>query len=639
MDEDALRAMMPMSFGKSKKAAPKPKPKPEQPPAAPALPSASTSSSVVGATLGNKRPAPSSPPPDAPKTASEPAADDEVDENGLTAADRALNAQLELGGDSDDDDSDDDDTQGRPGSAASALADIKLPPMSHEAVLESHSKSVSALALDPGGARIATGSFDYDLKLWDFGGMDSTLKPFRSFEPAGSYPINDVAFSPHAGGEHLLCISATAAAKVYDRDGTELGTCKKGDPYLRDMRQTKGHVSELTAGAWDPSERGRFMTASSDSTVRFWHLDDLAAGQRDVIVVKSRERGTRTKVTAARYAQEGRILAAAGLDGALHWWDLRANLASKPRGTVERAHESGCGISCITFSRDSNTLVTRGGDETVKLWDRRMFRSPAAVRAGLPSTAMTDVVFSPDEKSVLAGVAAVPLAGESRGSKNNNSNNNNNDDDDADDDGAGATRDTTTGGAICVLSLPNLDEVRRYSISPSSVLRLHWHTRLNQLFATTRAGNIHVFYSPEASVNGALLAVGRKPRQRNPFNVDLSPVDVPADATLPQSNAAKRRRLEKMRADPVASRMPQRPMEGKGKGGRIGAAAMQHVVQNLYRTADDTRSQDPREALLKYAEQAEKDPIYTKVWKETQPKTLYAQDDDDDGDDGDEQKD
>ena len=36
------------------------------------------------------------------------------------------------------------------------------------------------------------------------------------------------------------------------------------------------------------------------------------------------------------------------------------------------------------------------------------------------------------------------------------------------------------------------------------------------------------------------------------------------------------------------------------------------------------RDEDPREALLKYAEKAEKDPMFTNAWKKTQPKTMYA---------------
>ena len=42
---------------------------------------------------------------------------------------------------------------------------------------------VSALAMDPSGARVVTGGYDYDVKLWDFAGMDSSLQSFRTIRP------------------------------------------------------------------------------------------------------------------------------------------------------------------------------------------------------------------------------------------------------------------------------------------------------------------------------------------------------------------------------------------------------------------------------------------------------------------------
>jgi hypothetical protein len=50
------------------------------------------------------------------------------------------------------------------------------------------------------------------------------------------------------------------------------------------------------------------------------------------------------------------------------------------------------------------------------------------------------------------------------------------------------------------------------------------------------------------------------------------------------------------------------------------------------------RDEDPREALLKYAELAEKDPLFTNAWKTTQPKTQYAEVSDDEDDAGPEKK-
>lgn len=62
-------------------------------------------------------------------------------------------------------------------------------PTTHELQLKDHTKVVSALTLDPSGARIVSGSHDYDCKLWDFGGMDWRCKPFKTWEPAGTYYV------------------------------------------------------------------------------------------------------------------------------------------------------------------------------------------------------------------------------------------------------------------------------------------------------------------------------------------------------------------------------------------------------------------------------------------------------------------
>lgn len=63
-------------------------------------------------------------------------------------------------------------------------------PVSHELLLKDHSKVLSALAVDPSGARLLSGAYDYECKLWDFGGMDSRCKPFKSWEPAGCYYVS-----------------------------------------------------------------------------------------------------------------------------------------------------------------------------------------------------------------------------------------------------------------------------------------------------------------------------------------------------------------------------------------------------------------------------------------------------------------
>lgn len=68
-------------------------------------------------------------------------------------------------------------------------------PITHEATLKEHTKVISALTLDPSGARVLSGSHDYDCKLWDFGGMTTQTRSFKTWEPAGSYYVCTFGFS------------------------------------------------------------------------------------------------------------------------------------------------------------------------------------------------------------------------------------------------------------------------------------------------------------------------------------------------------------------------------------------------------------------------------------------------------------
>lgn len=136
---------------------------------------------------------------------------------------KKINSNLD--GDDDDDDSSDlsDDDESK---------EINLPIESNVS-LHHGIKAVAALCVDPPGVRLASGSVDYDVRLWDFAGMDQTLQSFRTLTPCGNHPIKCLKYSPT--GDRLLVISGMSQAKVLDRDGHELWECVKGDQYISDM--------------------------------------------------------------------------------------------------------------------------------------------------------------------------------------------------------------------------------------------------------------------------------------------------------------------------------------------------------------------------------------------------------------------
>jgi WD40 repeat protein len=91
------------------------------------------------------------------------------------------------------------------------------------------------------------------------------------------------------------------------------------------MNCCRGHVSELSSCAWHPKDTQTFITGSADSTIRYcsfqmityppinmtdriWNVENKRK-QKTVIVVKSKERGARTKVTACSYSPDGRYVA------------------------------------------------------------------------------------------------------------------------------------------------------------------------------------------------------------------------------------------------------------------------------------------------------------------------------------------
>src|SRR5690606_7083865 len=121
-------------------------------------------------------------------------------------------------------------------------------------------------ALDPPGVRVLSGSYDYQLKCWDFAGMTKQLLPFRDFEPCGAYCINQINYS--YDGTHYIVAPDAPRAKVYTRDGAQVTEFVRGDQYLSDLSNTKGHTAPLSGAEWHPYEVDTMMTSSIDSTIR-----------------------------------------------------------------------------------------------------------------------------------------------------------------------------------------------------------------------------------------------------------------------------------------------------------------------------------------------------------------------------------
>lgn len=111
-------------------------------------------------------------------------------------------------------------------------------------------------------------------------------------------------------------------------------------------------------------------------------------------------------------------------------------------------------------------------------------------------------------------------------------------------------------------------------------------------------GQIVVLYSPVTSLNGAKLLLNKGPPRKVTVEdmsdavtapTILTPHALPMFRDMDPGRGTKRKR-DKERMDPRKSKRPELPVTGPGKGGRVGASATQHIVQNLVR--DTTRDLD-----------------------------------------------
>lgn len=302
------------------------------------------------------------------------------------------------------------------------------------------------------------------------------------------------------------------------------------------------------------------------------------------------------------------MLVAAALDGSLVMWAGEGPY-SRPAAEIRDAHVRDTWTSGLDIDSAGRMVVTRGGDDTVKLWDTRKFKQPVTTitHASTSSQSPTsNIVFSPTSTSILTGSAK---------------------------------------GNLHVLNPGTLKSELVTPVTPGSpLITVLWHPKLNQIVTGSANAETHILYNPNTSNNGAKTVMSRAPKRRHidddpNFTTDLShglsgdAIILPGGAVPNTTSFASRHPTVGLTAS-GRSRDPRRPHQPATTPFAKTNPDEEYVRSQI--PLSSLRDEDPREALLKYADKAKNDPLFTNAWKTTQPNTIYAElsEEDEDEDEG-----
>lgn len=133
-----------------------------------------------------------------------------------------------------------------------------------------------------------------------------------------------------------------------------------------------------------------------------------------------------------------------------------------------------------------------------------------------------------------------------------------------------------------------------------------------------------VFFDPRLSKKGALLTAGKAPKKREKELEDQTVVGeiyYPNALPLFKVEMTDKKRIREKK-DPMLTKMPDKQLDkGPGQKPNMSFFFTKYVTDGI--KINNTRAEDPREALLKMDEKAKSDPIFFgRAYDSTNPKNV-----------------
>ncbi|CAD6197658.1 unnamed protein product [Caenorhabditis auriculariae] len=483
-----------------------------------------------------------------------------------------------------------------------AISITRLIPASCEAVINHGKMTVTALRAEPAGVRFASGGLDYYVKYFDFQKMDMSMKADRELLPAESHVIHAMAFS--ANGETLAVASGECIIRLLDRAGKQWAETVRGDQYLVDLNNTKGHTAAVNCLEFNPIDKNEFISCSDDGTLRLWTLKDYKELTKCINkhykVIKTKgANGKRVSPQVCAYSPDAKWIAAGCEDGSIQVWKY-GSLYVNVQYLVRKAHSGP--VTSLAFSPDSKKILSRGLDDTLKMWSMSNNKTPLLEKGNLCNGfKSTDCGFSPRAELVFTGTSSpkpdVP-------------------------------------GQLLFFNPENFDLVYKidYPKSGTSCTRVHWHPRLNQILVGLSDGSIRVYYDQNMSNRGVMQCVTKPVKRNRAMEVVREDMVLsPLKKEVTPWRIKKYLRMQDNKLRPEFRKPADMPMDGKSANGRVAASGgtlHSYLAKQIgtARNKEFLQDTDVRASILRHAKDAEENPMYIdKAYRKNQPKKIFQE--------------
>jgi WD40 repeat protein len=220
-------------------------------------------------------------------------------------------------------------------------------------------EGVSSVAYSPDGTRIAAGSPDHTVRLWDAATGAPVEQALRH-----DHAVTSVAFSPD--GTRIATGSADKTVRLWD--------AKTGQPIGQPLR----HDEAVNTVAFSP-DGTRIASGGQDKTVRLWNAE---TGQPIGQPLRHDD-----WVNSLAFSPDGTRIATAASTKVQMWNTATGQPIGQPL-----AHDDT--VNSVAFSRDGTRIATASYNKTIRLWEATDGREIGVLR-GHESPAMA-VAFHPN---------------------------------------------------------------------------------------------------------------------------------------------------------------------------------------------------------------------------------------------------